>query len=194
MDRRANNPGFILGYHGCDKSLGERVLAGEQGLEPSNNSYDWLGHGIYFWEDDWRRADEWSKDRMSIPDSKIQEPFVVGAIIDLGVNLSLMRREDIELVKKGYHSLRQLQKMKGEAMPVNSGGQDRFKRELDCAVIHLVHVFRRAEKLAEFETVRGMFFEGEEAYAGSGFRNKNHVQVCVRNPNRIHGYFRVLET
>jgi hypothetical protein len=40
---------FVLGYHGCDKKVGERVLAGER-LKPSENEYDWLGHGIYFWE------------------------------------------------------------------------------------------------------------------------------------------------
>jgi hypothetical protein len=41
--------GFVLGYHGCDRKVGERLLGGEA-LKPSNNDYDWLGPGIYFWE------------------------------------------------------------------------------------------------------------------------------------------------
>ena len=40
---------FILGYHGCDRAVGERLLAGEP-FEPSDNDYDWLGPGVYFWE------------------------------------------------------------------------------------------------------------------------------------------------
>jgi hypothetical protein len=40
---------FILGYHGCDKAVGEGILKGEP-FKQSNNDYDWLGPGIYFWE------------------------------------------------------------------------------------------------------------------------------------------------
>ncbi len=38
---------FILGYHGCRKSVGEKLLAGAD-FEPSDNAYDWLGPGVYF--------------------------------------------------------------------------------------------------------------------------------------------------
>ncbi|TSA32147.1 MAG: hypothetical protein D4R64_16610 [Porphyromonadaceae bacterium] len=38
-------------------------------------------------------------------------------------------------------------------------------------------------------SVRGVFFEGKELYPNSGFREKNHIQICVRNPNCIKGYF-----
>ena len=40
---------FVLGYHGCDHSVGERLLAGTA-FKLSDNDYDWLGPGIYFWE------------------------------------------------------------------------------------------------------------------------------------------------
>ena len=38
---------FVLGYHGCDEKIGERILAGEHVLL-SRNAYDWLGTGTYF--------------------------------------------------------------------------------------------------------------------------------------------------
>ena len=41
-------PSFVLGFHGCDRSVGEDVLADKSRLLPSENSYDWLGSGIYF--------------------------------------------------------------------------------------------------------------------------------------------------
>ena len=43
-------PALIYGFHDCDRDVADRVLAGPEGLLPSENEYDWLGHGIYFWE------------------------------------------------------------------------------------------------------------------------------------------------
>jgi hypothetical protein len=43
-----------------------------------------------------------------------------------------------------------------------------------------------------YETVRGAFWEGERLYPNAGFRERNHVQLCVRDPAAIKGYFRVL--
>ena len=45
--RRSN---LIIGFHGCDQTVVDKVLAGEENLIPSTNDYDWLGNGIYFWE------------------------------------------------------------------------------------------------------------------------------------------------
>ena len=52
---------FVLGYHGCDMVTGEKVLAGKAHLRSSENDYDWLGSGIYFWENSARRALDWAK-------------------------------------------------------------------------------------------------------------------------------------
>ena len=40
-------PSLIVGYHGCDRSLVENVVAGRDELKLSQNAWDWLGHGIY---------------------------------------------------------------------------------------------------------------------------------------------------
>ena len=52
---------FVLGYHGCDRKVGEAVLAGKKELKQSKNEHDWLGHGIYFWENNPQRALDWAK-------------------------------------------------------------------------------------------------------------------------------------
>jgi hypothetical protein len=44
--------GVVLGFHGCDASLQNKLLTEAAGLGPSNNDYDWLGPGINFWEND----------------------------------------------------------------------------------------------------------------------------------------------
>ena len=63
---------FVLGYHGCDRAVGERVLANKVHLKASNNDYDWLGTGIYFWENSPRRALEWAKYAKANPKTHIQ--------------------------------------------------------------------------------------------------------------------------
>lgn len=43
--------GLILGFHGCDQTVRDEIVSMEGGmLLPSSNNYDWLGHGVYFWE------------------------------------------------------------------------------------------------------------------------------------------------
>ena len=34
-----------------------------------------------------------------------------------------------------------------------------------------------------------MFFEGKDLYENAGFKEKNHIQIALRNPNCIKGYF-----
>lgn len=62
-------------------------------------------------------------------------------------------------------------------------------RKLDCAVIETLHKVRRDENLREFDSVRGVFWEGQELYPNAGFREKDHIQLCIRNPNCIKGFF-----
>lgn len=149
--------GLILGFHGCDESVRDKIVSnGILNLNPSENSYDWLGNGTYFWENNLSRAFKYAEDLKNNPHktkSKIIKPSVLGAIIDLGHCLDLLLRN------------------------------------LDCAVIQTIHQFNRDEGLAEFDTVRGVFLEGDELYPNAGFREKNHIQIAVRNPNCIKGFF-----
>jgi len=38
-------------------------------------------------------------------------------------------------------------------------------------------------------SVRGVFFEGKDIYKNAGFKEKNHIQIAIKNPNCIKGYF-----
>lgn len=53
---------LIIGFHGCDKTIYENVLYKHESLHQSQNSYDWLGNGIYFWENSFERAKQWAVD------------------------------------------------------------------------------------------------------------------------------------
>jgi hypothetical protein len=41
-------PGFVLGFHGCDQVIAERILGGKEDVRVSENPHDWLGSGAYF--------------------------------------------------------------------------------------------------------------------------------------------------
>lgn len=79
----------------------------------------------------------------------------------------------------------------GKALPRNEGGDDLLRRNLDCAVINYLHEVRNNEALRPFDSVRGVFVEGKRIYENSGFREKTHIQICVRNSACIKGVFRV---
>jgi hypothetical protein len=183
---------FVLGYHGCDRKVAERVLAGKQPLKPSQNDYDWLGDGIYFWEHNPSRAFEFAAE-IRARTHKIGAPAVVGAIIDLGFCLNLLDTRFIDMVREAYEDLKKGLNEAGTPLPRNSTGTDLLVRKLDCAVIRFLHTNR--EKLGEppFDTLRAAFVEGERLYENAGFAAKNHIQICVRNLACIKGYFRPLD-
>jgi len=192
-------PGLVLGFHGCDEEIGEKVLAGKTQLRKSENEYDWLGHGTYFWENNPDRALQFAKEGSSGrrgKESKIKAPFVIGAVIDLGHCLNLLDSSALAEVREAHRIFQESAEEAGFALPRNQetqGGRDSLKRNLDCAVIQGLHQIREANSSAAYDSVRGVFWEGKELFPGTTLKEKNHIQICVRNPNCIKGYFRVRE-
>lgn len=194
---------FVLGYHGCDREVGERLLLGHD-FVPSEEDFDWLGPGVYFWANDPRRALEWAADKHRR--GRYKEPFVVGAVIDLSNCLDLTIRENLDLLAVSYETFRTANETAGLTMPVNRDpvgvtSGDNLLRFLDCAVIRHLHeniAQETAEIMAKggtppiepFTTVRGVFFEGGPAYPGGGFYAKTHTQIAAYDQKAITGVFR----
>jgi hypothetical protein len=198
-------PGIVLGFHGCDEKVGEDLLRGAtRHLSASSNDYDWLGSGIYFWENDPQRALEFAKQAVDNPlltKGKIEKPFVVGAVIDLGLCLNLLDRSSLQELASAYDLFKMVTEVKRAPMPQNRGA-DLGARFLDRAVIEFLHKTRERlnlrpqsrGKYPSYETVRGAFWEGGELYPTSGFGRKNHIQIAVRAPHCIKGYFRPIDS
>lgn len=73
--------GLVIAYHGCTARLVEDLLCGrESNLRPSTSEYDWLGAGIYCWENSYHRAYEWAEQHPTDG----EEPAVVGLLIKPG--------------------------------------------------------------------------------------------------------------
>lgn len=177
----------LVGYQGCDQSIAEEVLTGRTHLNHSENEYDWLGDGIYFWVDSFERALDWAKQN-----DNIQAPYVVGAFIDPGFCLNLTDYGVSEELKLAYRFLQDAYEKAGSTLPRNSHTLDSVKmvRKLDCAVIKAAHQLREDQQEQAFDTVYGVFEEGPELYPGSALKEKTHIQIAVRNPKSIIGYFR----
>jgi hypothetical protein len=183
----------VLGYHGCDAATAERIFSGKDGLRQSKNDYDWLGAGAYFWEGDPERAMHWAREQQKL--KEINAPSVVGAVIDLGNCLNLSTQEGVALLKDAYDSYVAIRIEDQEPMAVNkdtlsAGSSDKLIRRLDNAVMERLHNIITDTGFEPFDTVRGMFREGQPVYPGAGFWEKSHVQIAVRNMNSIIGYFR----
>lgn len=179
---------FILGYHGCDQTVAERLLK-NQAFKPSQNNYDWLGEGVYFWEANPLRGVEFAAEASTRKGSKIKRAAVVGAVIDLGYCLDLTTSLGLQQVKTAYERLKEVSELAGKSLPLNRS--DGLRRNLDCAVINYLHRLTAGEKKPAFDSVKALFVEGSELYPGSGLREKNHIQIAIRNLDCIKGVFRV---
>jgi hypothetical protein len=184
----------IFGFHGCDKQVADAVLTGGIKLSASENAYDWLGRGIYFWEHGPMRALEWAQQQAKRKGSCIKEPAVLGAVIQLGNCFDLLDvRFTRELARSASRIIDTADEL-GISLPRNQSASRRdydwLKRHLDCFILNnsLPEIERTLQ--TSFDTVRGVFQEGEPAFKGAGLRLKSHIQIAVRNPTAIIGYFK----
>lgn len=188
----SRNSGIVYGFHGCDQKTKDEILSKEKFFESSKNPYDWLGEGIYFWENDCQRALEFATDAMKNKrqtKGDIQKPAVIGAVIDLGYCCDLTNRRNIEMLQKANDFY--LKSLKdGELPKINKGELPDMKgRYRDCVVINTLHNLIRMSKGRPYDSVRSIFFEGKSLYETSAFREFTHIQICVRNPNCIKAVF-----
>lgn len=192
MYKTRNN--LIFGFHGCDSSLCDSLVNNRRKrLNYSENSYDWLGKGMYFWENNPERALDWARmlqKNNQNEKQKIEKPAVLGAVISLGNCLDFTEQLNLQKIKEHYNNLVQEANEKNILLPVNNGGKDLYKRELDCLVINSF-VKLQKEQGIEYDSVRGVFFEGNELYPTAGFREKDHIQIAILNPNCIKAFFKL---
>ncbi len=187
----SRRPTFVAGFHGCDLSIRDKVVMDQLILKMSEKDYDWLGHGIYFWENNEERASLFAQEQ--VIRNKIDTPAVLGAFIDLGNCLDLLDSKYLHLLKDvGYNELiKYTERLELPMLRNRSTGtsEDMLLRKLDCAVIESLHGYYEEKGLQPFDSVRGVFWEGGDLYPGAGMKEKNHIQICIRNIDCIKGFF-----
>ena len=188
----ADNPRLVLGFHGCDEEVAKKLLSDKPTFKQSKNHYDWLGNGMYFWENDPERAWEYVNETKKREPEKYPNPTIVGAVLDLGHCLNLTENRYKILLKDAYEKFKEFIVASKAEMPKNKEAykddHDKLLRPLDRTVIEFLHATNTPEQ--SFDSVRGMFVEGKALYDGAGFHDKTHVQIAIRNSGMIKGYFR----
>jgi len=177
----------VIAYHGCSAAFARQLLLGQKTISawnPSRNDWDWLGHGIYFWEHSPQRAIRWARERQR---GRTKKPAMIGAVIQLGRCFDLLDESMTAELAQRFVELQKSFATRRWKLPENRGWAGK-RRALDCLVINdcLEGLSRKG---IEYDTVRGAFLEGEPAYPTAGFSRETHIQIAVRNPACILGVF-----
>lgn len=56
----STKPSLVYGFHGLDEAVALKILNQEDDFRHSTNDYDWLGTGVYFWENNLERARQYA--------------------------------------------------------------------------------------------------------------------------------------
>jgi len=144
-------PNLIIGFHGCELDVRDSLLNNPDSVKISTEQYDWLGHGMYFWENNYDRAMQWAVDKQER--GRIKKPSVIGAVLNLGHCCDLLDSRYVQTLKTYYVLLDALHKSVGRPLPRNKDlpndrHKDKILREFDCAAIEYMH----AEILKEVKT------------------------------------------
>ena len=199
----SSRPGLLIGFHGCEMETRDALLINPDTIKKSDKPYDWLGHGMYFWENNAERAMQWAKDKKKR--EQIKSPAVIGAVLDLGYCCDFTDSRFIGMIQIYYASMAKKYKEAGKNLPhnkdvKNDAHKDKILRELDCTVIEFMHNYIRDQIVKDlrakgfsdyklFDSTRGVFMEGGPAFTGAGISEKTHTQICIRNLNCIEGFF-----
>lgn len=164
-------------FHGTSIEKAMKIVE-DQWIIPSENVFDWLGHGVYFWEESYQRARQWAERKY------LSKAAVVSTDVKLGHCMNLFDSSWSTVIKRAYEDLHQKHQLDKIPLPVNRAG----RRELDCAVVNAI-----AENIYDIDTVRAAYIEGEPAFPTSLFVGLAHIQMVARNPDIIVGRYEIEE-
>lgn len=158
-------PSTVTGYHG---TLAEsaRTIVAQQRMNKSKNSYDWLGDGVYFWQDYREHAKVWAFD--NYPGQKVG---ILKTSIDLGTCLDFPSRLFESMRIAAIVELERRCNAGGRPMPVNKGKNFALDRE---TINLLCQNFDRT-----IDSVRDNFAEDFVGF-GSPHGLRSHTHLCVR--------------
>jgi hypothetical protein len=167
----------VLGFHGTRLDRADTIVSTGKFI-PSTNDYDWLGHGIYFWEYAPFRAWQWAREKYG------REGVVVEARIRLGFCLDLTDIRFTDSLRIAYQGIHEAYILANKFLPVNKGKA----HCLDCLVINYLTEYI----LPECDTVRAPFLEGKPIFDESNLLSQSHLQLVVRHESCIESGIRLL--
>jgi hypothetical protein len=163
----------VRGYHGTSATQAAAIL--RDGFLPSDNDYDCLGNGVYFFEEGLAPARAWAKR------AHPREPAVIRADIRLEDCMDLKDSMGwVPVLAQAHDEVLRISREEGLPLPQQTSGAHR----LDRVVIEFTVAILEREGIP-VRCVRGVFAEGEPAFPGSFLSEGSHVQVAVRDRELI---------
>lgn len=177
----------IQGYHGTTRDTAEKLASGEFSFKDSTNEGDWLGRGVYFFQDAPGRAARWA--RLITPGHPIG---VVQAEIELTDCLDLLDHWWFDALRATYgafsrtgaaSSQEELFVQAGQARLPSTGKLFANFRDRDF----IDYYVERSAVMGgpEFNSVRSPFLWGFGLFRESFVFSRSHIQIAVRNPSMI---------
>lgn len=168
----------VTGFHGTSTTAADSIV--QNGFKVSRNEYDWLGDGVYFFQDAPQRALEWAIKHHGT------SAAVVGSVIRLAGCIDLLDIRWFQMLNETYDSFLQRLKNAGIPLPVQTSGAHR----LDRAVINYAAGVLGSQGTV-VRSVRAAFAEGAPAFPGSALYDRTHVQIAVRDVSLIENVWRL---
>jgi hypothetical protein len=166
---------IVYGYHGTSQTKAANIL--KHGFLASDNDYDWLGTGIYFFQDAPIRAKQWATQQHP------NEPAVLRASIHLNNCIDLFDTGWQPLLKSLYNSFVEQWRMTNQPLPRQDPDRSKAHR-LDCSFLNYSIELLSSRDFA-IDSVRAVFTEGERLFPDSAIFDLAHVQIAIRNPALI---------
>lgn len=167
-------PIIVDGYHGTTREAAQLLLSQE--FAPSANPWEWLGHGVYFWQDAPRRAREWAREWLAR--KNYHGPVaVVGARIQLNNFVDLLDLEGSDFLRRVATSF---VSRPSDRIPKNKPPRN----NLDCAVFNFATTMLSSEGIA-VAGYRAACVEGEPLVEDSPIFTRSHVQLAVLDQSCI---------
>ncbi len=173
----AKHDRLVLGHHGTTTERADAIF--DSGFKAKRNEYDWLGHGVYFFENSPTRAMAWANEQH--PDSNV---CVMAAEIALGRNcLDLADPDGVTVLESFFkHYVATFGKEHVAGLKETSGN-----RQFSCRVINWC-CKRMAENGWDIHVIRSPFEEGDYVFSDPDgklptalLRKLTHIQLAVRD-------------
>ena len=170
-----SEPIRIFGYHGTSEEKANSILI--DGFLASDNDYDWLGKGVYFFQDAPVRAMQWAIQQHS------PNPAVICSVIRLDNCIDLLDVKWFPPLKNLYSSFREQYRIANLPLPQQNSIRSKAHR-LDCEFFNYTTQMLR-DRGQDIEAIRAVFVEGEPIFPNSAIFDLAHIQIAVRNIDLI---------
>ena len=164
----------IKAFHAGDTKEIEQFVINQQYITPSYSSKNWLGQGLYFWENNANRAEKWQLEqgKGAILECEIDKQNLLDLLEDNDDSESFFKQA--KTLSKKFYSNNLLNDKASQNFPLDCKIFDEYKKSLTN----------------QFSGVRMAFFLGESASKDGNIFTGQHIQIClwdtsaIKNPSK----------